>query len=367
MNRTGRRLLACITALSLLAAACGGDDDTAAEEADDTTADETVADETGDTEDTTEEEPEDTAPDESEELPSAVAGLSILAPAPALTLAATGFQDSVAECDTVAIEVVERNAEGDIPSLTSIVEGFLQDGVDLIATVTTPAAQAAFQVVGGAGGTTPVVYSVVTDPFEAGLAEDASTHESWITGSQSLPPFDQVVDAATEIVPDLSVLGVVYNPSESNSQTVVDALQAIADERGLTLEVSPVADSSEVAQASEALVGRGIDAFVVPTDTTVVTGMAAMAQVADDNDLLVIGTDANMAVDGAAIGLGTDYYGSGFRAGGIACRVLSGEATPADFDVINIESLGIAVNEAAAEAQGVTIPQYLLDLAEIVG
>jgi putative ABC transport system substrate-binding protein len=293
--------------------------------------------------------------------------LSILAPAPALELAATGFKDTVAECESVAIEVVERNAEGDIPSLTAITEGFLQDGVDLIATVTTPAAQAAYQVVGDAGGTTPVVYSVVTDPFEAGLAEDASTHEPWITGSQSLPPFNDVIDAAGLIVPDLAVLGVVYNPSESNSQTVVDALQAIADERGLTLEVAPVADSSEVAQASEALIGRGIDAFVVPTDTTVVSGMAAMAQVADDNDVLVIGTDANMAIDGAAIGLGTDYYASGGRAGEIACSVLSGEATPADFDVINIESLGIAVNEAAAEAQSVTIPDDLLAEAEIVG
>jgi putative ABC transport system substrate-binding protein len=359
MNRARIKLTAGAAVLSLLVAACGDDGETADEEPAETTAEEAV-------ETTAEEAPETTA-DEAEELPSAVAGLSILAPAPALELAATGFKETVAGCESVAIEVVERNAEGDIPSLTSIAEGFLQDGVDLIATVTTPAAQAAYQVVGNAGGDTPVVFSVVTDPFEAGLAEDASTHDPWITGSQSLPPFAEVVDAAQEIVPDLEVLGVVYNPSESNSQTVVDALQAIADERGLTLEVAPVADSSEVAQASEALVGRGIDAFVVPTDTTVVSGMAAMAQVADDNDLLVIGTDANQAIDGAAIGLGTDYHGSGVRAGEIACSVLGGEATPADFDIVNIESLGIAVNEAAAEAQGVTIPQGLLDQAEVVG
>jgi ABC-type uncharacterized transport system substrate-binding protein len=46
---------------------------------------------------------------------------------------------------------------------------------------------------------------------------------------------------------------------------------------------------------------------------------------------------------------------------------LSGEATPADFDVTPVESLGIAVNEAAAEAQGATIPEDLLAQAEIVG
>jgi putative ABC transport system substrate-binding protein len=300
-------------------------------------------------------------------MTSATAGLSILAPAPALELAASGFKDAAAECESVDIEIVERNAEGDIPSLTSITEGFLSDGVDLIATVTTPAAQAAFQVVGAAGGTTPVVFSVVTDPFAAGLATDPATHESWITGSQSLPPFDEVIDAAVEVVPELSVMGVVYNPSEANAQTVVDALQAIADERGLTLEVATIADSSEVGQATESLVGRDGDVFIVPTDTTMVSGMAARVQIADDNDIPVIGTDANHPQTGAAIGLGTDYYGSGVRAGEIACSVLNGDATPADFDVIPVESLGIAVNEAAAEAQGVVIPDDLLSQAEIVG
>jgi putative tryptophan/tyrosine transport system substrate-binding protein len=301
------------------------------------------------------------------DAPTATVGLSVLAPAPALELAASGFKDGAAACRLAHIDVVERNAEGDIPSLTAIAEGFLGDGVDLIATVTTPAAQAAYQVVGAAGGTTPVVFSVVTDPFAAGLAEDPETHEPWITGTQSLPPFAAVIDAAQEILPDVSVLGVLQNPSEANSQAVVDALQSIADERGLTLEVATVADSSEVAQAAEALVGRGIDAFVVPTDTTVVSGMAAMVQIADDNDLLVIGTDANHAIDGAAIGLGTDYYASGERGAEIACQVLGGKATPADFDVLNVESLGIAVNLAAADAQGVTIPDDLLEQAEIVG
>ena len=105
----------------------------------------------------------------------------------------------------------------------------------------------------------------------------------------------------------------------------------------------------------------------MPTDTTMVSGMAAMVQIAGDNDIPVIGTDANHAATGAAIGLGTDYYGSGVRAGEIACAVLSGEATPADFDVVPVESLGIAVNLEAAEAQGVTIPDDLLAQAETVG
>jgi putative ABC transport system substrate-binding protein len=376
MKRNWKLLITSAVVLSLVAAACGDDDDAA-------DATDPPADVTDPPTDTTAEEPAPTEPTEppapeptdaptdttaaAAEPTQAVAGLSILAPAPALVLAADGFKDAAADCATVDIEIVERNAEGDIPSLTSIVEGFVSDDVDLIATVTTPAAQAAFQVVGAAGGTIPVVFSVVTDPFAAGLAEDPSTHEPWITGSQSLPPFAEIIDTAQAVVPALAVMGMVYNPSEANAQTVVDAVQAIADERGLTLELATIADSSEVGQATEALLGSDVDAFIVPTDTTMVSGMAAMVQIADDNDIPVIGTDANHAQTGAAIGVGTDYYGSGVRAGEIACAVLGGEATPADFDISPVESLGIAVNEAAAEAQGVTIPEDLLAQAELVG
>ncbi len=386
MNRTRKSSLAAVLAVSLIAVSCGGDDDDATEptvtaDAEPTEATEeptaepteqTAEEPTAEPTEPTAEEPtateEPTAePTEPADLPTGVAGLSILAPAPALELAAQGFKDAVAECATAEIEIVERNAEGDIPSLTSIVEGFVSDDVDLIATVTTPAAQAAFQVVGAAGGTIPVVFSVVTDPFAAGLATSATEHEPWITGSQSLPPFAEVIDAAEQIVPELAAMGMVYNPSEANAQTVVDAIQGIADERGLTLELATIADSSEVGQATESLLGRGVDAFIVPTDTTMVSGMAAMVQIADDNDIPVIGTDANHAQTGAAIGLGTDYYGSGVRAGEIGCAVISGEATAADFDIVPVESLGIAVNPAAAEAQGVTIPDDLLAQAEIVG
>ena len=356
MSRASGKLLACAAAVSLVVAACSNSDDPAAEQPG-TTSTVIAAAEAVDAAE---------AAAAAETMQSAVVGLLVLAPVPTHELTASGFKDSVATCDTVDIEVVERNAQGDIPSLAPLTVGLLTRQVDLIATVTTPAAQAAHEVVGDRGGNTPVVYATVTDPFSAGLAQDAATHDAWITGSASPPPVAAVVDAAQEIVPDLSVVGVVRNPDESNSRFAVEALTSIAQQRGISLEIVDVADSSEVGDAARALIELSVDAFVIPTDTTVYAGLPELAEVADENDILVIGTDPNQAASGAAIALGSDYYGSGFRAGGIACRVLGGEATPADFDVIDIESLGITVNESAVEAQGVMIPPSLRQEAETV-
>jgi len=292
-----------------------------------------------------------------------VAGIALIAPVPSLELARDGFVDVATECPGVDIEVVERNAEGDLASLQSIIEGFVGEGVDFINPISTPAAQAAYQVVGAAGGTIPVAYSGVTDPFGSGLAEDPATHDDWITGSQSLPPFAAVVDAIEALVPDAQVIGLPYTPSEANSQPVIDAFQAIVDERGLTLETAVADESSDVGAATQALVAAGAEVIVVPTITTIDTGQAAIVQVAQDNGIPVVGSAAAQAQAGAAVAVGADYYGAGARAGEIACAVLSGEATPADFDVINIEQPAIQVNEEAAAAQGVTIPESLLAAA----
>lgn len=356
-NPTGRRtgLAGAVAVAALLGAAAFGG--TAVASGDDDTA--TTA--AGGDDDTA------TTAAGGDDRPTAVAGTAVLAPVAALELAAEGFAEAAAECEAVEIEVVERNAEGDIATMTAIMENFVGDEVDFIHAVTTPGAQAAYQVVGAAGGTIPVAYSAVTDPFAAGLATDPETHDDWITGSQSLPPFEEVVDAAQAVVPDLEVIGMPFAPSEANSDAIVEAMQAIADERGLTLELASVADSSEVGQAATALVSRDIDVFILPTITTVEAGMAAMVQVAGDNDIPMIGSAATQADGGAALAIGADYHGAGVRAGEIACAVLSGEQTPADFDVINIESVSIAVNEESVEAQGATIPEELLADAEIVG
>lgn len=339
------KVLAALLALGLLAAACGSDTEDSAEDAAPTTE----------------------AAEPEAEIPTKTAGLVVLAPVAALELSAAGFTDAAEACTTVNIEVNERNAEGEIPVVSQIIEGFVADGVDFIAPVTTPAAQAAYQIVEAAGGTIPIAYSAVTDPFAAGLATDPSTHPDFITGSQSLPPFAAVIDAVQAAVPDVQVIGMPVAPAEANSGPVEAAIQALADERGLKLETAAVTDSSEVGTATDALVSRGVEVIILPTISTVEAGAAAVAQVADDNDIPVFGAAASMAGNAASVAIGADYYAAGARAGEIACSVLSGEASPADFDVINIAAPSTAVNFANAEAQGFTIPESISDSADVMG
>ena len=178
------------------------------------------------------------------------------------------------------------------------------------------------------------------------IVEQAGTIIS-AAGETLLPPgtrFDRLSrTAGTPAIVELSL------PEEAG-KLIIDAIQAIADARGLTLETATATTSAEVQQAAEALVGRGVDVILVPTISTVDSGQAAIAQVAADSDVPVVGSASAQAGTSAAVAVGADYYAAGYDAGERACAILSGEATPAELDVLNIGSVAVAVTARQATA-----------------
>ena len=76
-------------------------------------------------------------------------------------LKAQGYDDSKVVIDY-------QNGQGDMGTLNTIAQKFVGDGVDMIVAIATPAAQAA----AAATDSTPIIFSAVTDPVDAGLVSD---------------------------------------------------------------------------------------------------------------------------------------------------------------------------------------------------
>ncbi len=115
-----------------------------------------------------------------------VIGISQLAEHPALDDARKGFEDGLEELGIDA-EIDFKNAQGDIPTSTTISEKFAKDEVDLIYTIATPAVQAAKQVTSDI----PILFSAVTDPVEAGLADTMEKPGGNLTGTSDEAPIDR--------------------------------------------------------------------------------------------------------------------------------------------------------------------------------
>lgn len=297
-----------------------------------------------------------------------VVGLIKLVSHPALDAEQQGVKDALAEAgfiDGETVRLIEANAEGDIPTLTTIAQQFVDEGVDLMVTTSTPATQAAYNVTQDQEGP-PIVFNAVTSPYAAGFATAPDDHPSWVIGLQALAPVEDALALIPQVMPDVQMVGYIYNPAEANSVVNTEIALPEAEALGLTLEVTTISNSSEVQTAAEALVSRGVEAFFVSTDSTVVAGLEALVKVANDNDIPLFANDPSSAERGAAVALGLDYYQDGLDTGALAVGILKGELDIAATPIERQRKGSLAVNLASAREQGLELSQELIDQAETV-
>lgn len=302
-----------------------------------------------------------------EELPKV--GIFQFVSHPALDANQQGIVDTLAAggyVDGETVELVIENGEGDIPTMNTIAENFVFDEeVDLIMAISTPALQAAFNVTSDFEEP-PVIFSSVTSPYVAGVAEAACIKPGWVTGSQALAPFSQTVPLIYEIVPDAQTVGYIYNTAEANSVANTEIIVPLMEELGLEMEIQEIANSSEVPTAAEALVSRGVDVFFVATDSTLVAGLEGLISVANENEVPIVASDPSSGERGTVLAQGLDYYQEGVDAGRMAVAYLDGDLDISQTSISRQQGTLLAVNLDAAEAQGVEVPQDLLDTAGII-
>ena len=179
-----------------------------------------------------------------------------------------------------------------------------------------------------------------------------------------LSPIGKHLDLVKEIMPAAKTLGVIYNPGEANSLTLLELLKAEAPARGLAIEEAPAPKSSDVLPAAQSLVGN-VDAIYVPTDNTVVTALEAIIQVGTQNKLPVFAGDTDSVPRGAIAALGFNYGDVGRQTGKIVVRVLKGEK-PGEIPVEGVEITELFVNPGAAEAMGIKLPEAVVARAKTV-
>src|SRR5262249_44059065 len=106
-----------------------------------------------------------------------------------------------------------RNAQGDMPTLTTLVDAAVGDGADLLMTFSTPTLQAALQR--GAGRL--VVFTFVADAVAAGAGRSNDDHLPNVTGVPTTAAYGELLDVVHECLPQARHLGSLFVPAEVNS------------------------------------------------------------------------------------------------------------------------------------------------------
>ncbi|MCJ7840454.1 ABC transporter substrate-binding protein [Lederbergia sp. NSJ-179] len=271
---------------------------------------------------------------------------------PSLNAAYDGFKKAMDDSG-LNVKYVEKNANGDSGTNTTIASDLINSDVDLIFANATPSAQA----VASATKDIPIVFTSVTDAVGAELVESNENPGGNVTGTVDMHP-DAITNTITFLAEELGMkkVGMVYNAGEQNSRAQVDIAKKAAKEldSDIGIEEVTVATSADVKQATESLIGK-VDSLYIITDNTVVSALESVITVANENKLPLMVGEIDSVRRGGLAAYGFEYTDIGYEAGEMAIKILKGEAEPGELPVQYPPNLKLVVNQETAETIGLDI------------
>lgn len=270
-----------------------------------------------------------------------------------------GFLDVLEEAgyvDGENMNVDYQNAQGDQSNLQTMSERLSGDS-DLILAIATPSAVS----LANTDQETPILFTAITDPVDAELVESLEAPGSNLTGTTDAGPIEEQVALLLSLIPEGGKIGMIYNSSEPNSVIQGDQAAAVIEAAGSSVVLKTVSSTNEVLQAMESLAGD-VQGIYIPTDNTLASTMATVADVAKANKIPVVTAfSENDTVSGLAT-YGIDYYELGRQTGEMALEILENGADPATMPVESSDHLELIINEEMAEAIGIdpaliTVPE----------
>ena len=253
--------------------------------------------------------------------------------------------------------IIEKNLNGQKDLLPTVVNEINNHKPVLIIAITTPVAQAFVKK-----ANCPVVFSLVTDPIEAGILDSLTQTKPTITGTSDVFPYEEQIKMIREIHPNAKTIGLVYDPGEAPARFAFAQLSRICPKYGFELISKPATSSSEVPLAAKSLIGKA-EIFFVSSDNTAIESVPALVSICVKNRIpLYVGETGSVEKGGIAT-CSVSYGSFGIATGKLADRLLKGEKNipiyiPSEFE--------IAVNTKAAELMNVQLPESVIKKAKTV-
>lgn len=274
----------------------------------------------------------------------------------ALDAATQGFQDKLTElveADGKSVEFDVQNASGDSATCTTIVNGFVSSGVDLIMGNGTAALQAA------QSGTTdiPILGTSITDYATAlDMSDWTGTTGTNISGTTDLAPLDGQAEMLKELFPDAKNVGLLYCSAEPNSAYQINTIKLMLEEMGYTCTEYAFTDSNDVASIATNACASS-DVIYIPTDNTAATCTETIRNVVVPAGVPVIAGEQGICSGCGVATLSIDYYELGEMTGQMAYDILVGGQNPGEMEIQPAPTFTKMYNESICQELGLTVPE----------
>lgn len=260
-----------------------------------------------------------------------------------------------------------RYAGGRLDQLPALASELTQRDVDVILALGGPASRAAKR----ATSTTPIVFSIVTDPLALGLVASMERPGGNVTGitSLDLEQADRQMALLRRVLPNLARVGILSDDTipgaDAGGLAPIDRANAAAARRlGLEPIVRKVAGgpSPDYAVALDDMQKNGAEALLVLEVPMPLRDGKIVAEAAATRRMPTLFPGGEFHT-GGLISYGTSVRNTWPRMAGLADRILKG-AKPGDIPVETESHRLLIVNRKTAQAIGLVIPDQVLKQAD---
>jgi putative ABC transport system substrate-binding protein len=289
----------------------------------------------------------------------------LLRPDPTLTL--EEFRQGLRELGWVESQNIALEVRmGETEQLPALAAELVRLKVDVMVTMTTPAALAARD----ATTTIPIVMAAVAHPVEQGLIASLARPGGNITGLSGLNPelTGKRLELLTAAVPGLTRVAVLFNTSgglQALLRLDLDALQAAARVQGITLVPLDVQTLEALTGAFATIIRAGTDGLFVFPIGLLNTHAKLIADFATTHRLSTMFHRKESVQAGGLMSYYTDQSALRQHAATYVDKILKG-AKPADLPVEQPMKFELVINLKTAQALGITIPPSVLFRADEV-
>jgi len=262
------------------------------------------------------------------------------------------------------VRIEYRWAEGHYDRLSRLADELVRRPVAAIAVPETTAAALAAKA---ATKSIPIIFGTGGDPVQLGLVTSFNRPGGNLTGvtriSAELTP--KRLELLHEVVPTVSVIGLLVNPSNPSAGTQVREGQEAAGRLKVQLLVLRALSASDIDAAFAAIAKDKIGALLVANDLFFTTQREHLAALAARYAIPAMYSYPEYAAAGGLLCYSASMANSVREVGAYTARVLRGEK-PSELPVVQSTKFELIINLKTAKALGLEIPAKVLALADEV-
>ena len=268
-----------------------------------------------------------------------------------------GYEDG----KTVKIEY--RWADGQYDRLSSMAADLVRDHVTVIAALGTPAVRATK----AATTVVPVVFTTIADPVQIGFVNSLSHPGGNLTGVTLLAVEvgPKLLEILRGVVPSATIIALLLNPTNPNSETQSKNTQEAARRLGLELHVLNASAERDFDAAFAKLHELKASALIIGQDVFFNAESARLAALTVRHAIPAIYALPEFAAAGGLFSYGASRNDAWRQAGIYVGRILKGEK-PAELPVVQPTKFELTINLKAARALDLAVPTSLLASADEV-